>query len=109
MKRYITNILTAVSLLCLAVACNDVILSEHVGETGYLSVSLGMDDEVLTKAQTPPKADMAFKLEVKGTKKDTVIADHRTVTQDKPIELPVGRYTLAATYGTPEAIGFNKP
>ena len=52
---------------------------------------------------------MAFKLEVKGAKKDTLIADHRTVTQDKPIELPVGKYTLTATYGTPEAIGFNKP
>lgn len=109
MNRYITNILTAVSLLCLAVACNDVILSEHSGETGYMSVSLGMDDEVLTKAQTPPKADMAFKLEVKSTKKDTVIADHRTITQDKPVELPVGKYTLKATYGTPEDIGFNKP
>lgn len=109
MKRFITNILTAVSLLCMAMACNDVILSEHSGETGYLSVSLGMDDDVLTKAQTPPKEDMAFKLEVKGAKKDTLIADHRTVTQDKPIELPVGKYTLTATYGTPEAIGFNKP
>ena len=70
MKRFITNILTAVSLLCMAMACNDVILSEHSGETGYLSVSLGMDDDVLTKAQTPPKEDMAFKLEVKGNKRN---------------------------------------
>lgn len=110
MKRYLTNILTAVSLLFMAMACNDVVLSEqYTGETGYLSVSLGMDDEVLTKAQISPSADMAFSIEVKGVKKDTLVADHRTMNQETPLILPVGKYSLKASYGNPDGIGFNKP
>lgn len=109
MNRYITNILIAVSLLCLAVACNDVILSESNVDTGYLSVSLGMDDEVLTKAQTAPGPDMTFSIGVDGEKLDTLVADHKTITQTNPLALPTGRYTLTASYGNPGNIGFNKP
>ena len=109
MNRFLTNILMTASLLFMTVACNDVILTEHSGETGYLSVSLGMDDEILTKAQVTPSADMAFSVEVKGAKVDTLVADHRTLTQEKPLILPVGKYELKASYGNPSAIGFNKP
>ena len=109
MNRFLTNILMTASLLFMTMACNDVILTEHSGETGYLSVSLGMDDEILTKAQVTPSADMAFSVEVKGEKVDTLVADHRTLTQEKPLILPVGKYELKASYGNPSAIGFNKP
>ena len=109
MNIYITNILIAVSLLCLAVACNDVILSESNVDTGYLSVSLGMDDEVLTKAQTAPGPDMTFSIGVDGEKLDTLVADHKTITQTNPLALPTGRYKLTASYGNPGNIGFNKP
>ena len=109
MNRFLTNILMTASLLFMTMACNDVILTEHSGETGYLSVSLGMDDEILTKAQVTPSADMAFSVEVKGAKVDTLVADHRTLTQEKPLILPVGKYELKASYGNPSAIGFNKP
>ncbi len=109
MKRFLTNILTAVSLIGLTVACNDVILSELSGETGYLSVSLGMDDEVLTKAQTAPGPDMAFSIEVKGAKTEVTVEDHRTLTKEEPLVLPVGKYDLKAKYGDPAGVGFNKP
>lgn len=109
MNRYITNILITVFLLCLTVACNDVVLNEHNVETGYLSVSLGMDDEVLTKAQTAPGPDMTFSIEVKSEKFDTLVTDHRSITQTDPLALPTGRYTLTASYGNPGNVGFNKP
>ena len=108
MKRYISNILTAVSLLCLAVACNDVILSEHTGKTGRLSVRLGMDDQVMTKSDTlAPDPDMAFMVEVTGGRKDTTVTDHRTLTE--PIVLPVGTYSVTASCGDSTAIGFDMP
>ena len=109
MKRFLTKILTAVSLIGLTVACNDVILSEHSGDTGYLSVSLGMDDEVLTKAQITPGPDMAFRIEVKGAKTEETVEDHRTLTKEEPLVLPVGKYDLKAKHGDPAGIGFNKP
>lgn len=110
MKRYLTNILIAVSLLFMTVACNDVVLSEQYrGDTGYLSVSLGMDDEVLTKAEISPSSDMIFSIELKGEKTDTLVTDHRTINNETPLVLPVGKYSLKASYGDPAGIGFNKP
>ena len=108
MKRYISNILTAVSLLLAMVACNDVILSEHSGKTGQLSVRLGMDDQVMTKSDTvAPAPDMAFMIEITGARMDTTIADHRTMTE--PLVLPVGTYTVKASCGDPNAIDFDVP
>ena len=108
MKRYISNILTAVSLLFVTVACNDVILSEHSGKTGRLSVRLGMDDQVLTKSDTlAPDSDMAFLIKVSGDRKDTVVTDHRTLTE--PIVVPVGTYSITASCGDSAAIGFDVP
>ena len=108
MKRYISNILTAVSLLFVTVACNDVILSEHSGKTGRLSVRLGMDDQVLTKSDTlAPDSDMAFLIKVSGDRKDTVVTDHRTLAE--PIVVPVGTYSITASCGDSAAIGFDVP
>lgn len=111
MNRYICNILVTVSLLFVVVACNDVIIDgfDDTGKQGYLSLSLGVDDEVLTKAQTSPGPDMVFSIDIKGNRKDTLIADHRTLSQEKPLVLPVGEYEIKAESGSPSAIGFDKP
>ena len=109
MKRYIYNILMSVSVLLAMAACNDVVLSEALQETGYLGVSLGMDDEVTTKAVVAPSQDMAFRIEVyKGTELVTEVADHRTVSQSAPIVLRVGKYKVKAVYGDNKA-GFDAP
>lgn len=100
----------SVSVLLAMTACNDVVLSESSQETGYLGVSLGMDDEVLTKAIVSPSADMAFALEVySGSTKVATVEDHRTLTKTDPLVLPVGKYRVVATYGDKDGIGFDRP
>lgn len=91
-------------------SCNDVILNEASQDTGYLSVSLGMDDEVvMTKAIVSPSSDMAFRIDVyKGNLLVTSVNDHRTVTQQTPIELNTGKYKVVAAYGNNSA-GFDAP
>lgn len=109
MKRYIYNILSLVSAFLVVAACNSVVLNEEMQGTGYLGVSLGMDDEVSTKAIVAPSQDMAFRIEIyKGSELIQTVADHRGVTQSDPIELKVGKYKVKAVYGNNEA-GFNAP
>ena len=76
----------AVSALFCITACNDVVMNEALYETGYLGVSLGMDDEVVSKAIVSPSQDMAFRIEVyKGNELVDAIDDHRTVTSQSPL------------------------
>ena len=109
MKRYIYNILSLVSAFLVVAACNSVVMNEEMQGTGYLGVSLGMDDEVSTKAIVAPSQDMAFRIEIyKGSQLVQEVADHRSVTQSDPIELKVGKYKVKAIYGNNQA-GFNAP
>ena len=109
MRRYIFNILSLVSAFLVVAACNSVVLNEEMQGTGYLGVSLGMDDEVSTKAIVAPSQDMAFRIEIyKGSQLVQEVADHRSVTQSDPIELKVGKYKVKAIYGNNQA-GFNAP
>lgn len=99
----------AVSASLVMAACNDVVLMESVQDTGYLCVNLGMDDQVSTKAATAPPADMAFKIEIyKGEELVVELEDHRSVTQEAPVELAVGKYVVKAVYGNGKA-GFDVP
>lgn len=103
------KILCLASALLVMAACNSVVLNEEVQSVGYLSVSLGTDDEVTTKAVVAPSQDMAFRIEVyKGTELVTEVADHRTVSQSAPIVLRVGKYKVKAVYGDNQA-GFDAP
>ena len=96
MKMF-NKILCLASALLVMAACNSVVLNEEVQSVGYLSVSLGTDDEVTTKAVVAPSQDMAFRIEVyKGTELVTEVADHRTVSQSAPIVLRVGKYKVKA-------------
>lgn len=108
MKMF-NKILCLASALLVMAACNSVVLNEEVQSVGYLSVSLGTDDEVTTKAVVAPSQDMAFRIEVyKGTELVTEVADHRTVSQSAPIVLRVGKYKVKAVYGDNQA-GFDAP
>ena len=99
----------AVSALFCIASCNDVVMNEALYETGYLGVSLGMDDEVITKAVVSPSQDMAFRIEIyKGNELVDAIDDHRTITQQSPISLRVGKYKVKAIYGNNIA-GFDAP
>lgn len=99
----------AVSALFCIAACNDVVMDEAMDETGYLGVSLGMDDEVVSKAIVSPSQDMAFRIEIyKGNELVDEIDDHRTVTQQSPVSLRVGKYKVKAIYGDNVA-GFDAP
>ena len=90
-------------------ACNDVVFNEHVDGTGYLSVDLGVDDDVATKAIVDPAEDMTFKIYIyKGTECVHQINDHRDVTQAAPVELTVGKYRVVAVHGSATA-GFDSP
>lgn len=111
MKRFLTYILASVFLILTATSCNDVVLSDGMPETGYLGISLGVDDEVITKALITPDRDMKFKIEV-FDKNGVMVADtldHRLWTEADPLELPVGTYKVKASYGEKDAFGFDAP
>jgi len=109
MKRNISIILTALSVLFALAACNDVVLAEGEQDMGYLSVSLGRDDAVISKAVTDPSSDMAFRIEVyKGDELVASADDHRTLTEASPISLRVGTYRVVASYGDNRP-GFDAP
>ena len=99
----------AVSALFATTSCNDVVLGEAELRQGYLSVCLDRDDEVFTKALSAPDADMAFVINVyKGNELVATVDDHRTLTSQTPLSLPIGKYKVTATYGD-NMIGFDKP
>ena len=90
-------------------SCNTVVLSEPELESGFMSVSLDRDDEVLSKALISPDADMAFEIKVyKGNELVATVADHRTLNQENPLQLPIGKYRVTASYGD-NGIGFDCP
>lgn len=90
-------------------ACNDVVFDELLGETGYLGVNIGVDDEVATKAIVDPAENMTFRIEVyKGLELVYETDDHRELTQSDPLELKVGKYKVKAIHGDNSA-GFSAP
>jgi len=109
MKRNLIYILMSVLTALLAVSCNEAVIDDMSPETGFLSVSVGRDDEVFTKEIVEPSADMAFRIEVyRGETLVAEVADHRTWTGTSPLEIPVGKYHVKAYYGDNKA-GFDKP
>lgn len=109
MKRNILNALMTVLAIFLAASCNEAVMDEMTHETGFLSVSVGRDDEVFTKEIVEPSADMAFRIEVyRGETLVAQTADHRTWTESAPLELTVGKYVVKAYYGDNNA-GFDAP
>ena len=85
------------ALLLLAVSCNR---EFQEGGTGYLSVSLERDDEVIVKAAQTPSDDMVFSLSVyKGSELVATVDDYRTLLSE-PLELVSRKYRVVASSGT---------
>ena len=96
--------------LCVFASCNhEVIQSESCG---YLSVSIESDttEEVVSKADASTD-DLVFALDVLNASGQIVekVEDHRTVTAENPVELPVGNYSLVARSGENLNAAFDNP
>ncbi|MGN0188270.1 MAG: DUF4493 domain-containing protein [Candidatus Cryptobacteroides sp.] len=104
MKRIISYMTTA--LLLLAVSCNRALPE---GGTGYLSVSLERDDELILKAAETPSDDMVFSLSVyRGSELVTTVDDYRTLLS-QPLELVSGKYRVVASSGTDAQAAIESP
>lgn len=96
--------------LCVFASCNqEVIQSESYG---YLSVSIENDttEDVVSKADASAD-DLAFALQVLNTSGTPVasVDDHRTVTAENPIRLPIGSYSMVAKGGENLNAAFDNP
>ena len=84
------------ALLLLAVSCTRSLQEDG---TGYLSVSLERDDELILKAAQAPSDDMVFSLSVyRGAELVTTVDDYRTLLT-QPLELLSGKYRVVASSG----------
>ena len=94
------------ALLFLAVSCTRSLQEEG---TGYLSVSLERDDELILKAAQAPSDDMTFSLSVyRGAELVTTVEDYRTL-QTQPLELLSGKYRVVASSGTDAEAAIESP
>lgn len=96
--------------LCVFASCNqEVIQSESYG---YLSVSIENDttEDVVSKADASAD-DLAFALQVLNASGTPVasVDDHRTVTAENPIRLPIGSYSMVAKGGENLNAAFDNP
>lgn len=96
--------------LCVFASCNqEVIQSESYG---YLSVSIENDttEDVVSKADASAD-DLAFALQVLNISGTPVasVDDHRTVTAENPIRLPIGSYSMVAKGGENLNAAFDNP
>lgn len=110
MKSRLSYIMMVMLALCVFASCNhEVIQSESCG---YLSVSIESDttEEVVSKADASTD-DLVFALDVLNASGQIVekVEDHRTVTAENPVELPVGNYSLVARSGENLNAAFDNP
>ncbi len=106
MRKLISYIITASLCLLAFSSCNQEVIQD-VGH-GYLSISLENDlgEDVVTKAGE----EMAFSIDVLNSSGVSVatVDDHRT-TEDNPMELKVGNYTVVAKSGEKLDAAFDAP
>ena len=94
------------ALLLLAVSCTRSLQEDG---TGYLSVSLERDDELILKAAQAPSDDMVFSLSVyRGAELVTTVDDYRTLLT-QPLELLSGKYRVVASSGTDAEASIESP
>lgn len=84
------------------------------GSCGYLTIGLESEvegDILVRSAEDESELDpMIYRIQVVDAEDnvDADILDHTTVTEENPIKLLMGKYTVKASNGEPET-GFNKP
>ena len=109
MKRF-NNIypLLIIGLLT-AVSCRQEELDDALQKTGYLvvGVSQGLDDIIEIKSGSD---EIVYHLDVYDSEGNVDFStdDHRLVSEQDPIELLMGKYTVVASHGQ-AGTGFNIP
>lgn len=108
MKRRLSYVMMVICSAILSVSCNQEVIQDN--GYGYLGVSLDSDlsEDLLTKADTD---EPVFSVDVLNASGQTVASreDHRTITKDDPIRIPVGTYTVAASSGENLNAAFDNP
>ena len=108
MKRRLSYLVMVVCSAALSVSCNQEVIQDN--SYGYLGVSIDSDlsEEVLTKAGTD---ELVFSLDVLNASGDKVEGrdDHRTITEEDPIKLQIGNYTVTAKSGQNLNAAFDNP
>lgn len=108
MKKFISYIMMVICSAVLSVSCNQEVIQDN--SYGYLGVSIDSDlsEEVLTKAGTD---ELVFSLDVLNASGEKVEGrdDHRTITEEDPIKLQIGSYSVAAKSGQNLNAAFDNP
>lgn len=106
MKRYLINCMLLLAIV--TTACTESVLQEN-DRYGYLTV--GVSDELGDIVQMKSSSDeIVYRLEIYDAENnlEKTIDDHNDVSEESPIELLMGRYTVKAIHGK-EGTGFNNP
>ena len=107
MKKILILTAAVLSLSALTSCHQEDILGD--GQYGYLTVGLSddLDDIIQMKSSSET---VVYRLDVYDSdgNLDTSVEDHTTVSEENPIELLMGKYTVKATHGE-EGTGFNNP
>ena len=95
---------------CAAVSCNQELI--HDRGYGYLGIGLVNDEsETLISKSASGTEDLVFSVDVLNPSGQSVaeIDDHRTVTADNPLKLPIGTYGIVASNGVNADAAFENP
>ena len=107
MKKILILTAAVLSLSALTSCHQEDILGD--GQYGYLTVGLSddLDDIIQMKSSSET---VVYRLDVYDSdgNLDASVEDHTTVSEENPIELLMGKYTVKATHGE-EGTGFNNP
>lgn len=96
MKRLFTIFSTSL-LICAIFSCNQKEL-EVASDYGYLTVGISEDLKDIIQMKSD---DRAYEVRFFDSNEnlDTVVADHRTITEENPVKLLMDKYTVVASYG----------
>lgn len=112
MRKFLYRILL-ILLSISAVSCTQ----KGEGEYGYLTISVSdeIDADITVKSDSEgeggePQQEVIYSIKVVDSEGnvDAEVADHRTITENTPVSLLMGRYDVIASNGE-EGSGFNSP
>ncbi len=99
--------ISLISLLTLFVSCSE----EIGGDDRYGYLTVGVSDELGDIVEMKSDADeIVYSLEIldENGNVDAYVEDHRTVSEEAPIKLLMGKYNVSAVHGEP-GTAFNSP
>ena len=108
MKRFRIYSFILLGLLT-AASCRQTELEGDIQKTGYLSVGVSQDLKDIIEVKSASE-EVVYRIDVYDTEGnlDATVDDHRSVSEDNPIELLMGKYNVVASSGD-SSTGFNLP